>query len=134
MTNNSILRSALMAILLIAALLLVPANSAQAQFEPSQAKVFIDWPQLEVEPMQGFSSEFAIYALVDQPRVVYTITVTTRSNVSVMGAFHCNKEFTVLTSSANGYFDIRCVEEDLFEQVRTYVLRMGKDGLYKQIF
>ncbi|HHG89008.1 MAG TPA: hypothetical protein ENJ90_00830 [Devosia sp.] len=118
----------------LAALFLVPANSAQAQFEPSQAKVFIDWPQLEVEPMQGFSSEFAIYALVDQPRVVYTITVTTRSNVSVMGAFHCNKEFTVLTSSTNGYYDIRCVEEDLFEQVRTYVLRMGKDGLYKQIF
>ncbi len=129
MTTNKIIRSALLATALIAA-----PSLASAQFEPSQASVFVDWPQLEVEPMQGFNSEFAIYALVDQPRVIYTITVTTRSNVSVMGAFHCNQEFTVLTSSTNGYFDIRCVEEDLFEQVRTYILRMGKDGLYKQVF
>ena len=117
-----------------AALALALASPAQAQFEPSQAKVFVDWPQLEVEPMQGLNSEFAIYALVDQPKVIYTIIVTTRSNVSVLGSFHCNKEFTVLTSSTNGLYDIRCVEEDLFEQVSTYILRMGKDGLYKQIF
>ncbi len=125
----------IIAIRVFLALLLVLAPSLSlAQFEPSQAKVFIDWPQLEVEPLQGFNSEFAIYALVDQPKVIYTITVTTRSNVSVLGAFHCNKEFTVLTSSTNGLYDIRCVEEDLFEQVSTYVLRMGKDGLYKQVF
>jgi len=127
--TNKIIRSAFLATLLIAA-----PSLASAQFQPSQARVFIDWPQLEVEPMQGFNSEFAIYAVIDEPRVLYTITVTTRSNVSVLGAFHCNKEFTVLTSSTNGYFDIRCVEEDLFEQVSTYILRMGKDGLYKQVF
>ncbi len=119
---------------LIALFLLAIPSAALAQFQASEGRLFIDWPRLEVEPVQGFSSEFAIYAIVDQPKVIYTITVTTRSNVSVLGAFHCNDEFSVLKTSTNGYYDIRCVEIDLFEQKRTYILRMGKDGLYKQIF
>ncbi len=119
---------------LFALFLLALPSAALAQFQTSQGKLFIDWPRLEVEPMQGFSVEFAIYAIVDQPKVIYTITATTRSNVSVLGAFHCNNEFTVLKTSTNGYYDIRCVEVDLFEQKRTYILRMGKDGLYKQVF
>jgi len=107
---------------------------ALAQFQPSDAKIFIDWPELQVDPMPGQQSEAMIYAIIDGDVALYTIAVQNRSNTAVLGAFKCNREFTVLKSYSNGFYDIRCVDEDTFKQPGTYILSFGKNGMYNQKF
>ncbi len=119
---------------LLGSLLIALPSLGLAQFQPSQAKLFVDWPELQMDPMPGQQTEAAVYAIVDLPTALYTISVTTRSGVAVLGAFQCNKEFSVLKSGINGFYDIRCVDEDIFENSSTYVLRYGKNGRYNQIF
>jgi len=119
---------------LLGSVLIALPSLALAQFQASDAKVFVDWPELQVDPVPGGQSEAMVYAVIDFPVSLYTIAVQNRSNIAVLGAFQCNREFTVLKSSTKGFYDIRCVDEDVFEQRSTYVLRFGKNGMYNQIF
>ncbi len=90
-----------------------------AQFQPGEAKLFLDWPESQVDPIPGDRTEAAIYAVIDHPAALYTISVFYRYNNGVIGAFQCNREFSVLKSSTNGFYDIRCVDENAFEQSST---------------
>ncbi len=117
------------------ALFIIGAPSlALAQFQASSAKVFIDWPELEVDPFPGEQSEAMIYAVIDDDVALYTIATQNRNNIAVLGAFQCNKEFTVLKSSSNGFYDIRCVDKNVFGQSSSYILHYGKNGMYNQKF
>ncbi|VAW14321.1 hypothetical protein MNBD_ALPHA12-2035 [hydrothermal vent metagenome] len=117
------------------ALTIIGAPSlALAQFQKSEARVFVDWPELQVDPMPGGQSEAMVYAVIDGEVALYTIAVQNRNNIAVLGAFQCNKEFTILKSSTNGFYDIRCVDQDVFKQPKAYILRYGNNGLYNQKF
>jgi len=113
-------------------LVLAPLQSA-AQFRPSDAKAFIDWPNLQVNPIPGQQSEAMIYGVIDDDVALYTIAVRNRSSIAVLGAFQCNKAFTILKTSSNDFYDIKCVDEDTFKNANTYVL-MFNGSLYVQDF
>ncbi len=121
------LRRALIALFIIA----LPAVSL-AQFQKSPASIFTDWPELEVAPTPGDQSQIQIYAIVDKTRVVYTIIDNNRFNSFIWGSFKCDKEFTVLKTSSNNYYDISCIDKDMFDQPVAYVLRYDGRGKYMQ--
>ncbi len=116
------------------ALIIIGAPSlAQAQFQASKAKVFLDWPELQVDPMPGQQSEAMVYAVIDGDVALYTIAVQNRNAISALGAFQCNKEFTVLKTRSNEFRDIRCVDRDDFGKLHRYVLKFN-GVTYKQTF
>ncbi len=103
---------------------------ALAQFQASEAKVFVDWPDLQVGREPGSQSEAKVYAVIDHPIALYTILENNRYGPALLGTFQCNREFTVLKSTSNGYFDILCVDENIFEEKTSSVLRFGANGTY----
>ena len=119
---------------LVAVFFIALPSLANAQFEPSDARLFVDWPQLEADPMPGQSSESMIYAVIDGDIALYTIAVQNRFNIAVLGSFQCNKEFTLLKSQSNGFYDIRCADKNVFNETSIYILQFGKNGQYIQNF
>ncbi len=111
----------IIAVFIAALFILTPLQSA-AQFQPSTAKTFIDWPNLQVDPVPGQQSEAMVYAVINDDVALYTIAVRNRTSIAVLGAFQCNKEFTILKTSSNDFYDIRCVDEGMLDNVKTYIL------------
>lgn len=107
------------------------STPANAQFEPSNAKVFVDYPNLIVEPYPGRISEIAIYAVINSPIALYTITIDNRFSTGVLGTFQCAKEFTILKTSSNNFYDIKCVDLDVFDKPLQYILKADEDGIYQ---
>jgi len=120
--------------ILLALVLMFLPSIAHAQFQASSAKTFIDWPNLQVDPLPGQQSEAMVYAVIEDDVALYTIAVQNRTSIAVLGAFQCNREFGVLKSSSNGFYDIRCVNADMFEEATTYILKFGKNQIYNQNF
>jgi len=114
----------------VAIALSAPAN---AQFAPSNAKVFVDYPDLIVEPYPGRISEIAIYAIINSPIALYTITIDNRFSTGVLGTFQCGKEFTILKTSSNNFYDIKCVDLDVFNEPIPYIIKADEDGSYQLI-
>ncbi len=119
-----------LSIFLTLSLLALPSVTL-AQFQASDAQVFIDWPELQVDREPGSQSEAKVYAIIDHPIALYTILENNRFGPAILGVFQCNKEFTVLESSNNDYYDILCVDENIFEEKTTAILRFADDGMYK---
>ena len=104
-----------------------------AQFSSSDAKVFIGGPELQVETLPGQQYAVYTYATIDLPVALYTIISSNRFNYAVLGTFQCNAEFSTLKTQTNGYYDIRCVDKNVFNEPEAYVLKF--DGLrYVQQF
>jgi hypothetical protein len=121
---------------MIAISVLLSTVTASAQFAKAEVPVYLGWLELEEEYQAGL--EYGAYAITqkrgDTPVVLYMIISNFKGKTAVLGAFRCDTEFTVLETFTAGMRDIRCAEKDLFGQVTTTTLRMGENGLYRQIF
>jgi len=110
---------------------------AQAQFEKTKRVVFIDWPDLSVEPAP-MGAEYEILSIVKTGQtnapVIYVISYNYKGRKFMLGAFNCNLRFEILDTSTNGLRDIRCDERLEFgEEVNTTLT--GKDnGAYERQF
>ncbi len=117
---------------MIFTLALLGATPAFAQFQGSDDRLFIDWPDLDEEYQAG--AEFLIHAIVPQGRADQTIYVISRDrngDLTPFGAFDCGGEFTPLKSFTNGFRDIRCVSVDGVGNGTTYILRVPNNNGYE---
>ena len=113
--------------------LALPLN-AVAQFQPSDARLFVDWPELSAQTMPGPPNEAMIYAIIEGDIALYTIAIRNRSDIAVLGSFQCNKEFQILKSQSNGLYDIRCADKNVFNETSIYIIQYGENGQYIQNF
>ncbi|MBZ0217254.1 MAG: hypothetical protein K8F25_11910, partial [Fimbriimonadaceae bacterium] len=79
---------------------------------------------------------YGAYAIVqtggENLPVVYVIFSSFKGKRAVHGAFRCDKEFAVQQTYTNGFYDIRCVKQDVFGQKTVTLLRYGGSGLYEE--
>ena len=108
------------------------ASQAQAQFQPAESEtLFLDYPELALEFYPG--SEFRVHAIANSytNRVIYVITRDFRGKILPFGAFECGSEFTYLTTSTNGFRDIRCVTFDGLNNPIVSILRVANSAGYE---
>jgi len=106
------------------------ASPALAQFQPTDSKLLIDWPELEQNYTPG--SEFSVYAIVSDSgsNVIYVVTRSWRGQNIPFGAFECNRSFTYLDRFTNGFRNIRCVTTDGVGNEITKTLRVTNNSGY----
>lgn len=104
-------------------LVVMSPSSALAQFTVIDADVYSGGPELQVEFFPGQQYEVYTYATIDLPVALYTIISANRFNYAVLGTFQCNAKFEVLKTHHNGFYDIQCVDENVFNEPETYVLK-----------
>lgn len=112
---------------------------AQAKFVKSDHLLFVDWLELEVEPSPiPPIIEYGAYAIVETGGenlpVIYTIFSSFKGKCAVHGAFRCDKEFEVQKTHQNGFYDIRCVKQDVFGNKTVTSLRYNGSGQYEEHF
>ena len=108
------------------------ASTACAEFSATEDRLFTEWPELHRDS-QMITTEFQVHAIVDAHtanKVMYVISGNFKGRVEVFGAAECGVEFTILDSFTNDMRDIRCVTEDGMFNRKTYILKMGDQGLY----
>ena len=108
------------------------ASQAHAQFQPAESeKLYVDYPELALDYTPG--AEFTVYAIVSNApdHAVYVITRFFRGRVIPFGTFECSVEFTYLSSSTNGFRDIRCITSDGVGNRSTSILRVAHNAGYE---
>ncbi|WP_415156835.1 hypothetical protein [Maritalea sp.] len=127
--------------ILIAFIVVVSSNMlAKADFIQSDNDLFVGWPDLVANPQPtppGLPiTEYGVYAIVETGGtnlpVIYVIFSDFKGKRAVHGAFRCDKEFEVQQTNTNGFYDIRCVKQNVFGQKTTSILRYDKSGIYKE--
>ncbi len=120
---------------LVIALTLALVPQMATAFEPAGAKLFIDFPELNVDYELG--SEAVIYAIIEgstaHPQVIYTITYNHKGEIFTLGSFRCDLEFEVLGTSHSGMYDIKCVRQNIHSEITETVLQKG-DGGYIEVY
>ncbi len=110
---------------------------AQAQFEKAKRAVFIDWPDLSVEPVP-MGAEYEILSIVETKKtnapVIYVISYNYKGRKFMLGAFNCNLRFEILDTATNGLRDIRCDERLEFGGEVNTTLTGKKNGAYERQF
>lgn len=111
----------------------------KAEFIKSDHQLFVNWLDLEVEPSPiPPMTEFGAYAIVETGGenlpVIYIIFSSFKGKRAVHGAFRCDKEFEVQETHQNGFYDIRCVKQDVFGVKTVTSLKYNKSGLYAEHF
>jgi hypothetical protein len=111
----------------------------KAEFVKSDNILNVNWLDLEVDvgliPPQ---TEFSAYEIVetggDNLPIIYVLFSDFKGKRGVLGAFRCDKEFSVQKSQTNGFYDIRCIKENVFGQQTVTHLKRAKTGLYEEHF
>jgi hypothetical protein len=115
----------------------VAFSPAQAQFEKTKRAVFIDWPDLSIDPAP-MGAEYEILSIVETGKtsapVIYVISYNYKGRKFMLGAFNCNLRFEILDTSTNGMRDIRCDERLEFGDEVNTTLTGLKNGAYEQQF
>lgn len=117
--------------LIVITMMFFLARPAFADFEQSEDRLFIDWPDLleEFDPMGG---AFFVHAIVQEGgKILYVISRDFRGRVIPFGAFECGVTFAYLDNFTNGFRDIRCVSEDGIKNRTTYILRVSHNNGYE---
>jgi hypothetical protein len=108
------------------------SSQAHAQFQLSESdKLYVDYTELSLNYEPG--AEFTVYAIVSSypEHAVYVITRFFRGRVLPFGTFECSVEFTYLSSSTNGFRDIRCITSDGVGNQSTSILRVANNAGYE---
>lgn len=111
----------------------------KAEFIKSDHQLFVNWLDLEVEPSPiPPMTEFGAYAIVETGGtnlpVIYVIFSDVNGKRAVHGAFRCDKEFEVQKTSQNGFYDIKCVKQNVFGIKTVTSLRYNDFGQYEEHF
>lgn len=128
------------AIFALASAAVVFTNSAiHAEFVESNHLLFVSWLELDVKPSPiPPMIEYGAYAIVETGGenlpVIYIIFSSFKGKRAVHGAFRCDKEFEVQETHQNGFYDIRCVKQDVFGIKTVTSLKYNKFGLYEEHF
>ncbi len=113
-----------------------PSFAQLQDFEESNDKLYVGWLDLaqEYDPLTEYGAYAIVWSGGENLPIFYTIFSDFKGKTSILGAFRCDKEFTVLESVTNGMRDIRCVKQDVFGQKTTTILRFSDAGLYEEVF
>lgn len=118
---------------------IIGVTPIRADFVKSDHELYVEWLDLEIEanPFPPIT-EYGAYAIVETGGenlpVIYVIFSSFKGKRAVHGSFRCDKVFEVLTSHQNGFYDIRCVKQNVFGVTTTSVLKYGEFGLYEEHF
>jgi hypothetical protein len=112
---------------------------AKAEFVKSDSILNVNWLDLEVDVgLTPPQTEFSAYQIVetggDNLPVIYVLFSDFKGKRGVLGAFRCDKEFSVQKTQTNGFYDIRCIKENVFGQQTVTHLKRAKTGLYEEHF
>lgn len=118
--------------LFVALILLVGA--ASARFQQTDDHIYHGVLDLSSNPNPEI--EYGAYTIVQTGGsnlpVIYVITSNYKGNLSVLGAFRCDMEFTLQQSRTEGMRDILCVKQDVFGRKTATSLRYNKNGMYEE--
>lgn len=125
------------------AFLMMAASGARAgeDFTLSDSELFLGWLDLAVneddlDPGQP-QREFGAYAIAESGTnmpVIYVMFSSFKGRLSVHNAFRCDKEFTVLESHTNEFYDVRCVKQYTDSDNIVSVLRYEGERGYVEHF
>lgn len=125
------------------AFLMMAASGARAgeAFTLSDSELFLGWLDLvangeELYPGQP-QREFGAYAIAESGTnmpVIYVMFSSFKGRLTVHNAFRCDKEFTVLETHTNGFYDVRCAKQYTNSDDIVSVLRYEGERGYVEHF
>ena len=126
----------------LASLMLASSGARAGEaFTRSDSKLYLGWLDLavndeELNPGQR-QREYGAYSIVEPGTnmpVIYVMFSSFKGKLSVGKAFRCDKEFAVLESHTDGFYDIRCVKQYTDSDNIVSVLRYEGERGYVEHF